>query len=99
MVHIVKGFSIVIEAEVDIFLEFSCFVVSYAYNYFVISTCCLSFCEMPLLVSSSISCFEVCFGDFPGGPMAETVLPMQGPGFSFRSGNWIPCATTEIWHR
>ena len=25
MVHTVKGFSIVIEAEVDVFLEFSCF--------------------------------------------------------------------------
>ena len=26
MVHIVKGFGIVSEAEVDVFLEFSCFV-------------------------------------------------------------------------
>ena len=26
MIHIVKGFSVVNEAEVDVFLEFSCFV-------------------------------------------------------------------------
>ena len=90
MVHIVKGFSVVIEAEIDVFLEISCFVVSYAYIYVVISLCCLPLCEMSLFVSSSISGFKGCFGDFPGGPVAAAVLPVQGPGFSFRS-------TTAIW--
>ena len=27
------------------------------------------------------------FGDFPGGPVAKTTLPMQGPGFSHWLGN------------
>ena len=27
------------------------------------------------------------FGDFPGGPVAKTTLPMQGPGFNPWLGN------------
>ena len=35
---------------------------------------------------------------FPAGPVAKTVLPMQGPGFDPWAGNWIPHASTKSLH-
>ena len=36
--------------------------------------------------------------DFPGDPVAETLLPMQGTGFDRCSRNWIPHATAKSSH-
>ena len=36
-------------------------------------------------------------GDFPGGPVAKTALPMQGPRFHPWSGNEIAGAAAKTW--
>ena len=36
--------------------------------------------------------------DFPGDPVAETLLPVQGTGFDRCSRNWVPHATAKSSH-
>ena len=40
---------------------------------------------------------EALLEGLPGGPV-HSVLPVQGHGFSPRSGSWTPCATTKSSH-
>ena len=62
MIHIVKGFSRVSEAEMDVFLEFSCFVYDPAYHgssAFSKSSLYIWKFSVHILLKSSLKDFEV----------------------------------------
>ena len=68
MIHIVKGFSIVNEAEVDVFLEFSCFFYDPTVGNLISGSSAFSKCSLNIwkfsvriLLKPSLENFEHCF--------------------------------------
>ena len=65
VIHIVKGFSIVSEAEVDVFLEFSCFfLLSNGCWQFDLWFLCLFYIQLEDLEVLSSRVVEVLLGEF-----------------------------------
>lgn len=53
---------------------------------------------LPSSLLFDIVCRKPKWRDFSGRPVAETLLPMQGPRFHPWSGTWILHAATETQH-
>ena len=65
LIHTVKGFDIVNEAEVDVFLEFSCFFLrSYGCWKFILLFLCLFYIQLEHLEVLSSSTVEASLEEF-----------------------------------